>query len=285
MSSRRLWVVHILFLHAPHVVTISLILLSLISHLLSHTHLLPHCISFRHCIFLRLPHLLCHHHHLQPLCYHYYLLITLLLTCYLSHPGILNPRSLMQGVKSLKTLYTLMLPLQIAYLLRIHPMQFIIDSTFLLPFTHTWSIVPWWQSVVHMHPTPKPPMLPALCTSPNFVTGGVSLKKRECPLLILYFVLSLGSTKVDKLGILYAPGYPESMHGMLSIMPLGLEAANGFNWPRCLRTRRGQNINVLSVPPSPLSTFWLFTVLLTSRLLSMQRSGPLHSAHFLAADG
>ena len=135
MSSRQLWVVHLLFLRTPHVVIFFLLLSSLpLPHLFSHLRLLQHC-------FLQLS-----HHHLCPP-------TTLILTSYLFHLRSLNLGNLTQSVKSLWTLYIPMMPLWIAYLPGRHPMQLITDSTLLTLFPQTWSTVPWCPSVVHTHLT------------------------------------------------------------------------------------------------------------------------------------
>ena len=211
--SRQLWVDHLLFLHAPHVIIFSLLLSSLaLPYLFSHLHLLHHCF----------PQLL--HHLLHPP-------TTLFLISYLSHPKSLNLGNLTQGIKSLPILYILMLLLllQIAYLPGRHPMWLIIDSTSLTLFPQIWSTVPCCPSMVHMHLTLRPCMLLVLCTSPNSVIDEVLMRKHECLLPTPSFVPLLESTKVGKPGTLSAPGFPASMHGMSLIMRLGLETMNGFN--------------------------------------------------------
>ena len=124
VSSRRLWVDHLLFLRAPHVIIFSLLLSSLaLPYLFSRLHLLHH----------RFPQLL-NHRLRSP--------TTLILIFYLSHPESLNLGNLTQGVKSLPILYVLMLPLRIAYLPGRHPTRLVIDSTSLTLFPQIWSIVP-----------------------------------------------------------------------------------------------------------------------------------------------
>ena len=176
------------------------------------------------------------------------------LLSYLSHPGLSNQESPMWGRKSLRTLYTLMFLLWIAFLLGISLMLLVTGSILLPPFPQIWLTVPWCQSVAPMHLTLKLPMLLAPCTSPNFVIHGVLIKKHECLPLPLSFVPLLENTRVGKPGIPYAFGSVVSVHSMSSIMHLGLVMMNGFNWPGYLQTMRIQSINTLFMLPSPLST-------------------------------
>ena len=124
MLSRRLWVDHLLFLCAPHVIIFSLLLSSLA---------LPYLFSCLHLLHHRFPQLL--NHCLCPP-------TTLILISYLSHPKSLNLGNLTQGIKSLPILYVLMLSLWIAYLPGRHPMRLVIDSTSLTLFPQIWSTVP-----------------------------------------------------------------------------------------------------------------------------------------------
>ena len=88
---------------------------------------------------------------------------------------------------------------------------------------------PHYLSMVPLHQTPRPPMLPVYSASPSFVTIGILMRRLTCQPPMPSSVLSSANTKAIRLVALLGPSCLAFIAGIWSTMHLGIAMTTGSN--------------------------------------------------------